>query len=112
MNPADLTDEEIRDLVRDCDLDWHKGWSVGPENSYATFAHAVAAHVTRMRPMEEAPMENGASILAVHRDYPSCPQVVSRTHIYDGHDPWCNADSSVSGEDDCWLGWWPLPERP
>lgn len=37
-----LTDDEILDLVRDADLDWHAGWSLGlDENRYVILARAV-----------------------------------------------------------------------
>ena len=39
-----LTDDEILDLVRECDLDWHAGFSIGDEdNRYARLARAIEA---------------------------------------------------------------------
>ena len=39
-----LTDDEILDLVRECDLDWHAGFSIGDdENRYAKLARAIEA---------------------------------------------------------------------
>jgi hypothetical protein len=46
-----LTDDEILDLVRECDLDWHAGWAGdGEDNRYARLARAVErAAAERMR---------------------------------------------------------------
>jgi len=39
-----LTDDEILNLVRECDLDWHAGFSIGDEdNRYARLARAIEA---------------------------------------------------------------------
>lgn len=42
-----LTDDEIIDMVRDADLDWHAGYPVGEDeaNRYATLARAVEQRV-------------------------------------------------------------------
>ena len=42
-----LSDEEIRDAVRESDLDWHYGWTLDDEepNRFTKFARAIeAAH--------------------------------------------------------------------
>lgn len=41
-----MSDDEIIDMVRDADLDWHAGYPVGEDeaNRYATLARAAAGH--------------------------------------------------------------------
>lgn len=43
-----LSDDEIRDIVRECDLDWHAGWAGDDEdNRYARLVRAARAQVWR-----------------------------------------------------------------
>ena len=42
-----LTDEQIQDAVREADLDWHQGWTLGDDapNRFVALARAIeAAH--------------------------------------------------------------------
>jgi hypothetical protein len=46
-----LSSEEIQELVKDSDLDWHRGWGVVEgENRFAVFARAVLAAAGKEKP--------------------------------------------------------------
>lgn len=73
-----MTQDEIIEMARDADLDWHTGWTLDDEepNRFVTFANLVAAKAT-----EEANAKANASwtlmckkMVAIERE--ACAKVV------------------------------------
>jgi len=44
LEGCEMTKEEIRDMVKEADLDWHQGWTLEDDepNRFETFAKLVA----------------------------------------------------------------------
>ena len=69
-----MTQDEIIEMVREADLDWHTGWTLGDEeqNRFVAFANLVAA-----------------------KEREACAKVVEDSPSYDWHKFACEAAYAI-----------------